>query len=80
MGAEPVLLLPDDPDGSAAALRGRLAAHFGREIAVLITDSFGRAWRHGTVGVAIGAAGLPALLDLLTSSGLRPVTVGQLLA
>jgi coenzyme F420-0:L-glutamate ligase / coenzyme F420-1:gamma-L-glutamate ligase len=63
-GAEPVLLLPEDPDGSAAALRGRLAAHFRREIAVLITDSFGRAWRHGTVGVAIGAAGLPALLDL----------------
>lgn len=52
------LLLPLDPDGSAA----RLAARLG--LAVVITDSFGRAWRRGTVGVAIGAAGLPALLDL----------------
>lgn len=52
------LLLPVDPDASAA----RLAARLG--LAVVITDSFGRAWRRGTVGVAIGAAGLPALLDL----------------
>jgi coenzyme F420-0:L-glutamate ligase/coenzyme F420-1:gamma-L-glutamate ligase len=52
------LLLPRDPDGSAAALAARLG------LAVVITDSFGRAWRRGTVGVAIGAAGLPALRDL----------------
>ncbi|MBL6456288.1 coenzyme F420-0:L-glutamate ligase [Belnapia sp. T6] len=52
------LLLPRDPDGTAAAL----AARFG--CPVIITDSFGRAWRRGTVGVAIGAAGLPALWDL----------------
>nr|WP_207191523.1 coenzyme F420-0:L-glutamate ligase [Paracraurococcus ruber] len=52
------LLLPLDPDGSAAGLAARLG------MAVVITDSFGRAWRRGTVGVAIGAAGLPALLDL----------------
>ncbi|RAI58705.1 coenzyme F420-0:L-glutamate ligase [Roseicella frigidaeris] len=52
------LLLPADPDASAA----RLAARLG--LAVVVTDSFGRAWRRGTVGVAIGAAGLPALLDL----------------
>ena len=52
------LLLPVEPDASAA----RLAARLG--MAVVITDSFGRAWRRGTVGVAIGAAGLPALLDL----------------
>jgi coenzyme F420-0:L-glutamate ligase/coenzyme F420-1:gamma-L-glutamate ligase len=52
------LLLPVDPDGSAAALSARLG------LPVVITDSFGRAWRRGTVGVAIGAAGLPALLDL----------------
>jgi coenzyme F420-0:L-glutamate ligase / coenzyme F420-1:gamma-L-glutamate ligase len=64
MGAEPVLLLPRDPDASAAALRDRLAAHFHKQLAVVITDSFGRAWRHGTVGVALGAAGLPSLLDL----------------
>jgi coenzyme F420-0:L-glutamate ligase/coenzyme F420-1:gamma-L-glutamate ligase len=64
MGAEPVLLLPRDPDASAAALRARLAARFQSELAVVITDSWGRAWRRGTVGVALGAAGLPALMDL----------------
>ncbi len=52
------LLLPCDPDGTAAALAARLGCP------VVITDSFGRAWRRGTVGVAIGAAGLPALWDL----------------
>jgi coenzyme F420-0:L-glutamate ligase / coenzyme F420-1:gamma-L-glutamate ligase len=52
------LLLPRDPDGSAAALAARLGCP------VIITDSFGRAWRRGTVGVAIGAAGLPSLWDL----------------
>ena len=52
------LLLPRDPDGSAAALAARLGCP------VVISDSFGRAWRRGTVGVAIGAAGLPALWDL----------------
>jgi coenzyme F420-0:L-glutamate ligase/coenzyme F420-1:gamma-L-glutamate ligase len=52
------LLLPRDPDGSAAALAAQLG------LPVVITDSFGRAWRRGTVGVAIGAAGLPALRDL----------------
>ena len=63
-GAEPVLLLPRDPDASAASLRERLAAHFGKRLAVVVSDSFGRAWRRGTVGVALGAAGLPALMDL----------------
>ena len=58
------LLLPVDPDGSAEALRARLATEHGAPVAVIITDSFGRAWRRGTSGVAIGAAGLPALLDL----------------
>jgi coenzyme F420-0:L-glutamate ligase/coenzyme F420-1:gamma-L-glutamate ligase len=64
MGAEPVLLLPRDPDASAAALRERIVARFCRELAVVVTDSWGRAWRRGTVGVALGAAGLPALMDL----------------
>ncbi len=64
MGAEPVLLLPRDPDAAAASLRDRLAARFGNGIAVVITDSWGRAWRRGTVGVALGAAGLPALMDM----------------
>lgn len=63
-GRERVLLLPRDPDGSAEALRTRLSARFGCELAVIINDSFGRAWRRGTVGVALGAAGLPAALDL----------------
>lgn len=58
-GVERALLLPLDPDGSAEALRAKLSAS-----AVVIIDSFGRAWRRGTVGIAIGAAGLPALLDL----------------
>lgn len=63
-GIERALLLPVDPDGSAEALRKRLSAHFNVPLAVVITDSFGRAWRRGTAGIAIGAAGLPALLDL----------------
>lgn len=58
------LLLPLDPDASCAALRSDLLAATGADVAVLIIDSHGRAWRQGTVGVAIGAAGLPALLDL----------------
>jgi coenzyme F420-0:L-glutamate ligase/coenzyme F420-1:gamma-L-glutamate ligase len=57
-GDERALLLPVDPDASAAALSERLGC------AVVISDSFGRAWRRGTVGVAIGCAGLPALVDL----------------
>lgn len=56
-GEERALLLPEDPDGTAA----RLAAAFG--CAVVITDSFGRPWRYGVTGVAIGASGLPSLLD-----------------
>jgi coenzyme F420-0:L-glutamate ligase / coenzyme F420-1:gamma-L-glutamate ligase len=62
--AERVLLLPLDPDGSARALRQALFAAFGVRLAVIISDSFGRPWRKGTVGVALGAAGLPALVDL----------------
>ena len=63
-GAERVLLLPEDPDGSARALRERIRHEYGTEIAVVISDSFGRAWRKGTIGVALGAAGLPAVIDL----------------
>ncbi len=59
-----VLLLPMDPDGSAEALRRQLGEHYGVEIGVVIADSHGRAWRLGTVGVAIGVAGMPALVDL----------------
>jgi coenzyme F420-0:L-glutamate ligase / coenzyme F420-1:gamma-L-glutamate ligase len=62
-GVERVLLLPEDPDRSAGTLCAQLQARFGVRIAVVINDSFGRAWRRGTVGVALGVAGLPALID-----------------
>jgi coenzyme F420-0:L-glutamate ligase / coenzyme F420-1:gamma-L-glutamate ligase len=58
-----VLLLPTDPDASAAALKAKMDAHYGVEIGVVISDSVGRAWRLGTVGLAIGAAGVPSLWD-----------------
>lgn len=58
------LLLPVDPDASAASLRERLESAFGVKLGVLITDSIGRAWRLGTVGMAIGCAGVPVLNDL----------------
>ncbi len=61
-GAPGVLvLLPLDPDASAARLREEIRVATGVEVAVVITDTFGRAWREGHVNVAIGAAGLPAL-------------------
>ena len=63
-GRQRVLLLPENPDASAAALRERLRTLTGASVGVIINDSFGRAWRRGTVGVALGAAGLPALIDL----------------
>ena len=63
-GVERALLLPEDPDASAEALRAALSTRFGVKLAVIINDSFGRAWRRGTCGVAIGAAGLPSLVDL----------------
>jgi coenzyme F420-0:L-glutamate ligase/coenzyme F420-1:gamma-L-glutamate ligase len=62
-GGEQVLLLPEDPDASAARLRERLQAITGAKLAVIVNDSLGRAWRLGTVGAAIGASGLPGLLD-----------------
>jgi len=63
-GDDWVVLLPRDPDASAATLRAALAARFGTEPAVIVTDSFGRAWRQGTTDVAIGVAGMRPLLDL----------------
>ena len=59
-----LVLLPLDPDASAERLRGRLRELTGREVGVLVTDSFGRPWRQGTTDVAIGAAGVRVLLDL----------------
>jgi coenzyme F420-0:L-glutamate ligase/coenzyme F420-1:gamma-L-glutamate ligase len=63
-GDDHVLLLPEDCNRSCRDIRMRLAARSGVEPGVLIIDSLGRAWRNGTVGVALGSAGLPALLDL----------------
>jgi coenzyme F420-0:L-glutamate ligase / coenzyme F420-1:gamma-L-glutamate ligase len=63
-GVHRVLLLPRDPDASAEALRTKLQRRYAVSIGVIINDSFGRAWRRGTCGVAIGAAGLPSLIDL----------------
>jgi dehydro coenzyme F420 reductase / coenzyme F420-0:L-glutamate ligase / coenzyme F420-1:gamma-L-glutamate ligase len=57
-------LLPEDPDGSAERLRTALIDRLGAHLAVVVTDTFGRPWRQGLVNVAIGCAGLPALVDL----------------
>jgi coenzyme F420-0:L-glutamate ligase/coenzyme F420-1:gamma-L-glutamate ligase len=59
-----VLLLPEQPDASARALRSALTARFGYRLAVLLTDTTGRPWRYGVADVAIGAAGLRLLRDL----------------
>jgi len=59
-----VLLLPADPDRSAEEMRSEIQTKSGKRVGILIIDSHGRAWRNGTVGVAIGVAGIPALEDL----------------
>lgn len=74
-----VLLLPKAPDTSAAQLQAALQARFGVSVGVIINDSHGRAWRNGTVGTAIGVAGVPALLDLRGAPDLfgRPLHITQ---
>ena len=64
-GRECVLLLPRDPDASAADLKSRLDREFGVGLGIVINDSFGRPWRNGVTGVAIGAAGLPVLASMV---------------
>jgi len=59
-----VLLLPVNPDQTCSDIRSKVQSETGANVAVIINDSLGRAWRHGTMGIAIGVAGLPALLDL----------------
>lgn len=59
-----VTLLPDDPDASARRIRERILDRAGVEIGVIVSDTFGRPWRLGIVNVALGVAGLPALIDL----------------
>ncbi len=58
-----ILLLPQDPDASASAMCAALSAHYGANIGVIISDSLGRPFRQGTVGSAIGVAGVPAMVD-----------------
>jgi len=62
-----VVLLPEDPDASARRIREALLARTGRNVAVLVTDTAGRAWREGQTDIAIGAAGLRVLVDLAGS-------------
>ncbi len=78
-GEERILLLPADPDGSAASLRRALGALLGRRLGVIISDSFGRPHRRGVVGVALGSAGLPALVDQRGRADLfgRPLKVTE---
>lgn len=59
------LLLPNDPDASTTALKTHLDREFGIDFGVIINDSFGRPWRFGVVGVALGAAGLPAVRNMI---------------
>jgi len=66
-----VVLLPEDPDASAARIREGVSDLSGAEVGVIVSDSFGRAWRQGTTDVAIGVAGVRPLLDL---KGLRDAT------
>ncbi|MFN8382338.1 MAG: coenzyme F420-0:L-glutamate ligase [Anaerolineales bacterium] len=58
-----VLLLPEDPDHSCATLRSEIESKTGKHIGIVIIDSHGRAWRNGTVGVAIGMSGVPGIID-----------------
>ena len=67
---ERVLLLPLDPDASAARLREGLKRETGAEVAIIINDSAGRAWRNGTQGFAIGTAGFEPVVDLVGSKDL----------
>ena len=79
---EVALLLPEDPDASARRLRDSVRAVSGLEVGIVINDSFGRAWRNGVTGIAIGVAGIPALVDLRGTAdrGGRTLQVTQVAA
>lgn len=79
-GEQRALLLPLDPDRSCRGLRDDLRLLSGVDVAVVIIDSIGRAWRNGTVGTALGVSGLPALLDLRGRPDMfgRPLRVTEL--
>jgi len=77
---ERVLLLPCDPDRSAAVLKQGFDEAYAANIGVIINDSFGRPWRNGIVGVALGVAGLPSLLDMIGKPDMfgRPMQVTEI--
>jgi coenzyme F420-0:L-glutamate ligase/coenzyme F420-1:gamma-L-glutamate ligase len=79
-GDRHALLLPRDPDATCRSLRAALIAATGLEIAVMIIDSIGRAWRNGTIGTALGVSGMPGLLDLRNTPDLfgRPLKTSEL--
>jgi len=74
---ESVLLLPEDSDASARAIREDLESRFDVDVGVIVTDSVGRAWRNGTCGIALGASGIDVLADLRGTKDLfdRPLQV-----
>ncbi len=76
---ERVLLLPEDPDGTCANLRADLRQRTGVAVGVIVNDSIGRAWRLGTVGIALGVSGLPGLVDLRARPDMhgRPLQVSE---
>ena len=78
-GDEQVLLLPENPDASAATLRDSLQQYFACELAVIINDSAGRAWRNGTVGFAIGTAGFEPVESLVGNPDMfgRPLEITE---
>lgn len=81
-GGPSALLLPEDPDASARRIRDGLRERLGVQVGVVVNDSFGRAWRNGVTGVAIGVAGIPALVDLRGHGDRdgRPLEVTQVAA
>jgi coenzyme F420-0:L-glutamate ligase / coenzyme F420-1:gamma-L-glutamate ligase len=70
-GPDTLVLLPVDPDASAARIRARIRELTGAEVGIVVSDSFGRAWRRGTTDVALGVSGITAVLDL---DGMRDST------
>lgn len=76
-GEDTVLLLPENPDASAAALRARFRHELGIDLRVIINDSAGRAWREGTVGIALGTAGFEPVCNLIGKPDMlgRPMEV-----
>ncbi len=80
VAADELALLPEDPDQSAAALRAELKARLGVDVAVIVSDSFGRPWRAGIIDAALGVSGLSAVVDHRgrTDSGGRALQMTQI--